>query len=168
MAAILRAAPFELHPMVPSMLDAVMRIEVHAYAFPWSRGNFADSLAAGYSAWTVWEQGRLVAYAVLMFGVDEAHLLNITVDVDAQGRGIGAWLLGEMMNLARSRGAARLFLEVRPSNHVARHLYLCAGMREIGLRKRYYPSEGQTREDAVVMAIDLHPVMPSHDQQGLA
>jgi ribosomal-protein-alanine N-acetyltransferase len=146
--------------MVPSMLDGVVAIEDAAYAFPWSRGNFADSLAAGYSAWTAWEHGQLIAYAVVMIAADEAHLLNITVDVEHQGRGIGAWLLGEMFALARGRGAGRLFLEVRPSNVVARRLYERAGMANIGVRRRYYPSHGLLREDALVMALDFQDSAP--------
>ena len=146
--------------MTPSMLDTVHAIEQAAYAFPWSRGNFADSLAAGYNAWTAWEDGCLIAYAVLLIAAGEAHLLNITVDVDEQGRGIGAWLLGEMFSLARGHGATRLIQEVRPSNVVGRRLYERAGMQQIGVRKRYYPSRGLIREDALVMAIDFTPTAP--------
>jgi ribosomal-protein-alanine N-acetyltransferase len=143
--------------MVPSMLGDVYEIEQAAYAFPWTQGNFADSLAAGYSAWTVWERQKLIAYSVLMLAAGEAHLLNITVDVAEQGRGVGAWLLGEMFNLARGRGAQRLFLEVRPSNTIGRRLYERAGMEQIGMRKRYYPAGGLLREDALVLAINLLP-----------
>ena len=39
-----------LLPMTAARLDAVMAIETAVYAFPWSRGNFIDSLAAGYDA----------------------------------------------------------------------------------------------------------------------
>ena len=44
------AQPPSLRVMTVDQLDAVLAIEVQAYAFPWTRGNFIDSLAAGYLA----------------------------------------------------------------------------------------------------------------------
>ena len=40
----------EFAPMTPERLDAVMAIEATAYPHPWTRGNFSDSLRAGYQA----------------------------------------------------------------------------------------------------------------------
>lgn len=141
-----------LAPMTPGHLDAVMAIEMRAYPFPWTRGNFADSLNAGYSAWVA-ERGRdLVGYFVLMAVVDEAHLLNITVAPPDQGRGYGRWLLGEVAKLAKHHGMRRLLLEVRPSNHAALTLYESAGLQRVGVRRRYYPDHHGQREDAIVMA----------------
>ena len=63
-----------LQPMSSLHLDAVMAVEVAAYAFPWSRGNFIDSLAAGHPAWLLMDaDGALLGYFVAMFGVDELH-----------------------------------------------------------------------------------------------
>lgn len=155
MAAVLQPDAFRMLPMTPRHLDAVIGIEVEAYPFPWTRGNFADSLNAGYSAWVVEFGGVLVGYFVLMVSLDEAHLLNITVAPVRQRQGIGAYLLQEVFALARAHRARRLFLEVRPSNLAARHLYERVGMRKIGLRRGYYPNHGDRREDALVLAIDL-------------
>ncbi len=155
MAAVLRSELLRLVPMTPSLLDAVMQIEKAAYPFPWTRGNFADSLSAGYSAWVL-EYGReVIGYFVLMMSVDEGHLLNITIDPDWQSQGYGRYLLGEVFRLARSYNAQRMFLEVRPSNASARHLYETSGLRKVGLRRGYYPDHGGRREDAIVMSIEL-------------
>lgn len=155
MAAVFRPDALRLTPMMPSYLDAVMRIEELAYPFPWTRGNFADSLAAGYSAWVIEREGIVIGYFVMMVSIDEAHLLNITVAPEFQSQGVGRYLLGEVFSLARSHRAVRLFLEVRPSNAPACHLYARMGMRKVGLRRGYYPDQGGRREDALVLAIDL-------------
>jgi ribosomal-protein-alanine N-acetyltransferase len=44
-----------------------------------------------------------------------------------------------------------MLLEVRPSNDRARRLYESCGFATVGVRKRYYPSFNETREDALVM-----------------
>lgn len=138
-------------------LDEVMRIENDIYPFPWSRGNVADSLAAGYSCWVCrvggvgGVGGELVGYALIMFAVDEAHLLNLSVAASRQGRGYGARLLAQSMRVARGAGAQRLLLEVRTSNARAIALYRAFGFRQIGVRRAYYPAVNG-REDALVLA----------------
>jgi len=136
-------------------LDAVSRIEAAAYAFPWTRGNFVDSLAAGYLAEVLEDETRqLLGYFIAMAGVDEMHLLNITVAPAWQGQGLGRLMLQALADHARGRGMASLWLEVRESNRRARALYEQLGYAEVGLRRGYYPAAGR-REDAVVMSLVL-------------
>jgi ribosomal-protein-alanine N-acetyltransferase len=135
-------------------VDAVLAIERHAYPFPWSRANFADSLAAGYSAWACRLGEELVGYAVMMLVLDEAHLLNLTVAPERQRQGHGLCILRHLFDVARGHGAKRMFLEVRPSNVPGQELYRRLGFETIGRRRGYYPA-GAGREDAVVMAVDL-------------
>lgn len=136
-------------------LDAVSRIEAAAYGFPWTRGNFVDSLAAGYLAEVLEDETRqLLGYFIAMAGVDEMHLLNITVAPAWQGQGLGRLMLQALADHARGRGMASLWLEVRESNRRARSLYEQLGYAEVGLRRGYYPAAGR-REDAVVMSLVL-------------
>ncbi|MBV6474783.1 MAG: Ribosomal-protein-alanine acetyltransferase [Rhodocyclaceae bacterium] len=153
MSAVLQNAPV-LAPMRPEEIDAVMAIEQRAYPFPWTRANFADSLAAGYSAWTCRMEGELIGYAVMMLVLDEAHLLNITVAPDWQRHGYGLLVMHHLFGVARAHGAARLFLEVRPTNAPGQGLYRKLGFETIGRRRGYYPA-GSGREDAVVMVLTL-------------
>lgn len=150
-----RPWPLERRPMRTSDLAAVADLEARAYSHPWSRGNFIDSLAAGYIAELLdSREAGLVGYFVAMPGVDELHLLNITVAPDWQGRGHGSALLDVVQACAAERGLATLWLEVRESNHRARALYCRRGFAEVGLRRAYYPAAGR-REDAVVMSLAL-------------
>jgi [ribosomal protein S18]-alanine N-acetyltransferase len=145
-----------LLPMTVAQLDAVMAIEVAAYAFPWSRGNFIDSLAAGYPARVLQgAQGGLLGYFVAMGGVDEMHLLNITVAPPVQGRGHARTLIDALVALCRAQHARELWLEVRASNAKARAMYEHWGFAQVGIRKGYYPAPHARREDAVVMSLQL-------------
>ena len=149
------AAPI-LRPMREADLPAVMAIEQRAYAFPWTQGVFRDCLLANHPAWVLVENGHVIGYAVLSVAADEAHVLNLCTSPDMQGRGHGRRLLRALLQLARGRGAQRVFLEVRPSNAPAIALYHDEGFNEIGRRQRYYPAR-EGREDALVMALELLP-----------
>lgn len=135
-------------------LDTVMRIEPVIYPFPWSLGNFRDSLNTGYSCWVFELDGRIAGYTVMMLVLDEAHLLNLSVAKEAQGQGYGDMLLSFIMDKAREHGALNMFLEVRVSNKVAISLYEKKGFNEMAIRPRYYPTENG-REDAMLMGAAL-------------
>ncbi|HFK2921752.1 ribosomal protein S18-alanine N-acetyltransferase [Stenotrophomonas beteli] len=154
MSAVSQPGPVRLRALRESDLNAVMAIELRGYPFPWTRGIFIDCLRAGYPGLAMERDGQLIGYGVISLAADEAHVLNICIDPLAQSRGLGRQLLRALVQLARDRGAQRVFLEVRPSNTPALALYHSEGFNEIGRRPRYYPA-AQGREDAVVMAIEL-------------
>ena len=139
----------------PEPLDALMAVEQRAYSHPWSRGNFVDSLASGYQIELLLGGDQLIGYFVAMPGVEEAHLLNITVAPEFQQQGWSVVLLDALALWARGRGAQWLWLEVRVSNQRARQVYEKYGFQRVGERKRYYPSASAEREDAIVMSYAL-------------
>jgi ribosomal-protein-alanine N-acetyltransferase len=146
-------------PMTENDLESVMAIERRIYAFPWTYGNFRDSIRSGYQCVVYRSRDGLLGYAVLMVGAGEAHLLNLSIAEEVQRRGHGERLLHYCTGLARANRATRLFLEVRPSNEAARQLYLRHGFERIGVRREYYPAD-HGREDALVLARELLPADP--------
>jgi ribosomal-protein-alanine N-acetyltransferase len=150
-----------LLPMQVGHLDAVMAIEVQAYPFPWSRGNFVDSIASGY-----WCQclcapdGTVLGYMIVMAGLDELHLLNVTVSPSHQGQGHALLMLQALDLHGRRVDAHWLWLEVRPSNLRARSIYERFGFEQVGLRRSYYPAAGGQREDALVLRRAVEPPDP--------
>ena len=144
-----------LRPMLASDLDAVVLLEQQVYPHPWTRGNFADALAAGYHAQCLHHGGELCGYVVAMAGVEEAHLLNITVARALQGQGLGRVLWQHLCAWAPQVGAQRMWLEVRRSNAAAQAIYTHWGFETVGERKNYYPAGRGQREDAVVMGLTL-------------
>jgi len=141
-------------PMRPADLGAVADLEKSLYAFPWSLGNFRDSVEAGYDCWVACDGDRVIGYAILMVAMDEAHLLNITVASGWQNQGIGRAFLEFMLGVARGAKCEIVYLEVRPSNLAARHLYRQMGFQQIAIRPSYYPAHGG-REDALFLGITL-------------
>lgn len=143
-----------LRPMTVRDLDAVAAIEAQAYGFPWSRGNFVDSLAAGYWCTLVESDDEVLGYTIALPGAGELHLLNVTVRPALHGQGHGSRLLDALEATGRERGLASLWLEVRQSNLRAQALYRRRGYREVGRRRGYYPAAAG-REDAILMTLTL-------------
>ncbi len=145
--------------MRASDIEDVIAVEQTAFPFPWTRGNFLDSLANGYDAWVLRDnEARLAGYFLLMPAVDEQHMLNITVRPDLQGQGYGRLLLDKVIERSRKAGMQSILLEVRPSNQRALAVYVHAGFTQIGVRKNYYPASATnaaTREDAIVMRLAI-------------
>lgn len=140
--------------MTEAWMDAVLAVEQQAYTHPWSRGNFTDSIRSGYQAQVLVGDDQLIGYFVAMKGVDEVHLLNITVAPAFQRQGWSRVMLDALATWSRGQGAQWLWLEVRVSNTRAYSVYLAHGYQRVGLRKAYYPAfEG--REDAIVMSLKL-------------
>ncbi|MDX1370131.1 ribosomal protein S18-alanine N-acetyltransferase [Pseudomonas sp.] len=140
-------------PMTEADIEAVLKIEYAAFSHPWTRGIFLDSLKS-YDCWVMFEGQQQVGHGVINVIIDEAHLLNITIKPEVQGRGFGLLLLERLMQRAMALKAGECFLEVRASNQSAYRLYERYGFNEIGRRRDYYPAVGG-REDALVMACTL-------------
>ena len=145
-----------LRPMQIDDLEAVLAIENAAYEFPWSRGNFIDSLAASYWAqWLIGPASQMIGYVIAMHGVHETHLLNLTVAPAHEHRGHARFMLDALVEHAVREHAEQVWLEVRVSNQRGRALYRRYGFRDIGVRKGYYPAAQGRREDAVVMSLPI-------------
>ena len=158
-------------PMREDALDAVHAVEVTAYAHPWNRRHFHDSLLSGYPAVmllgeplpgdaglpTVPGGEVLIGYLVAMPVVDEVHLLNLTTAPAHRRQGHAQRLMQALLDWACRRQAQSLWLEVRESNAPARALYDRLGFATVGRRKGYYPDIGSRREDALVMQRPISP-----------
>ncbi len=136
-------------------VDAVLQVEQQAYAHPWNRTNFLDALTSGYQAQLLLADTQLLGYFIAMPGVDEVHLLNITVAPRYQRQGWSRVMLEALTIWARGQSAHWLWLEVRVGNQRAMQVYAAHGFERVGVRKDYYPAGHGRREDAVVMGLRL-------------
>jgi ribosomal-protein-alanine N-acetyltransferase len=143
-----------LRPMGEADLSRIHRIELASYEHPWSLGNFADSLSAGYSMWVREAEGEVIGFYAMLAAVGEAHLLNLTIAPLWRRHGLGRDLLEHCMAGACDHRAESLFLEVRTSNTAAIALYRSSGFVDLAVRRGYYPAR-DGREDALIMKKDL-------------
>ncbi len=141
-------------PIEEGDIAQVALIEEDVYVFPWSPGNFRDSISSGYQCWGCWVGSELIAYAIVMNALDEAHLLNLAVASSWQRRGVGAKFLTFLIGEARKLNKEMIYLEVRPSNIAGRRLYDQFGFTQLGLRRAYYPAV-TGREDALFLGLNI-------------
>ena len=155
MSAVIKQDLFTYRPMTEADLDYVLPIENAVYDFPWSRSIFNDCLRVGYCCWVLLNRtGDIDAYGIMSVAAGECHILNLCVHPQAQGLGVGKRFLHYLLDISKKHRADTAFLEVRPSNNIARQLYAKSGFNEVGMRRNYYPSK-KGREDAIIMARTL-------------
>lgn len=135
----------------------VIEVERDSYPFPWSEGIFRDCVRVGYFCRVVELRGVICGYGIMSFGAGEAHVLNICIHRELRDQGVGRKLLGYLLENARKAAMQDVFLEVRPSNPSAIHLYESMGFVRVGVRKGYYQAN-PGREDAWVYKLPLQSI----------
>lgn len=136
-------------------LDDILEIERSSFPSPWSSTVFHQETTRRVSHfWALLADGVFLGYICFRMFSGEIHLMNIAIHPKKRGNGFGRHLLAKMIEAGRSGGAETAWLEVRPSNIMARFLYKKTGFKETGRSPRYYDD---TNEDAIVMSLSLLP-----------
>ena len=143
-----------IRKMLPLDLDYVIRIEREIFLFPWSLGNFADSIKAGYLCQVLEQHDTIIGYGIMMISPQEAHILTLGIAISYQNKGFGTRLLQHFIQSAQKENLKSILLDVRESNQDAARLYRQIGFHQIATRKGYYPAMCG-REDALVMQLIL-------------
>ncbi len=132
-------------------LPAMMALEKHAVtAAHWSVQQYEALFRAcepGRVAQVIEDESGFQGFVIARVVDREWEIENIAVAGAARRRGLGTRLLGELLDLARARGANAVFLEVRESNRAARALYEKWAFLEGGRRRGYYKDP---EEDAIL------------------
>ena len=132
-------------------LEAMVALERQApTAAHWSESFYAGLFADGQVnriSLIAEEEGSLRGFLIARIVGGECELENVVVAETSQRRGLGSTLIRALVNAARDRKVARIFLEVRESNAAARGLYEKYGFAISGRRASYYTDP---REDAVL------------------
>lgn len=134
-------------------LPALAAMERECFASPWTEEQFLLGLEQGvFKVFGLKDAGRLVAYCSFYHVADGMEILNIAVRPERRRSGLGRRLLGLVLAICGKLGVTEAHLEVREGNTAARRLYESFGFKPCGLRKGYYPDNG---EDAVLMRLGL-------------
>jgi len=141
-----------LRRATPDDLDAIMALEQATFpADAWSRATMAAELTGPHGYYLVVDADTGIdGYAGLLApeGAGQADIQTVAVAEHARRRGIGRALVTALLDEARRRGAAEVFLEVRADNPGAQALYASLGFEPIAVRPEYYRPDGV---DAVIM-----------------
>jgi [ribosomal protein S18]-alanine N-acetyltransferase len=149
-------ADVRLRDMVAADVPTVVAIERASYTMPWSEATFRGLLRRRDAEMVSAEaDGVVIGYAAFWCVVDQGELGNVAVSADWRGLGLGARLVEDVLRRAARRGVREVFLEVRPSNNVARQLYDRLGFRPVGRRRNYYQAPV---EDAIVLRYLVEPL----------
>lgn len=148
----MEARAIHLREMRDDDMARVLQVEQMSYSIPWSEVTFRGLLKRRDAELIVaLLDENVIGHAIYWHVLDQGELGNVAVAPDVRGLGAGALLVGEIITRAAARGVHELFLEVRPSNVNARHLYAKFGFVQVGRRKNYYQ---QPIEDALVLRLE--------------
>ncbi|HMO17228.1 MAG TPA: ribosomal protein S18-alanine N-acetyltransferase [Oligoflexia bacterium] len=140
--------------ITPDLVDYIYNLEQRVYPNGWSRAliesEFDKVISLRLGLFNRYQ--LLLGYSFSYLIEDELHLLNIALDPEYQGQGLGTYLLSEIISKASVMGARVSYLEVRRSNQRAISLYRKFGYVETAYRKAYYQDN---HEDAILMEADI-------------
>lgn len=145
-----RREQLTLRDMLTADLNDVLAIERNAQLMPWGRLSFEESLTKQHICRVVEFEKTVIAFHVVCPVVDELHILNVAVNPQHQGQGIGHVLVEDIIQQANQQKSKKIFLEVRASNKVAQSLYQQWQFEQLSIRKGYYRTPNKKREDALV------------------
>lgn len=147
------ARRYEFARLGPEELPRLLALERLCFSHPWTERQFLLGLAnKAFFVFGLKNGQELAAYCSFHAAAGEMEILNIAVDPPLRRGGLARRLLGLVLQICRNLGIEQGYLEVRRSNAAARALYEAFGFVECGVRKAYYPDNG---EDAVLMRLDL-------------
>lgn len=135
----------------PADLDGVLEVDAACFNRPWTRADYERELAAPDRCFI--EVARLpgtpvAGYCSFWRIFDEIHINNFAIRPEFRRQGLGAALIGHVLEVGRQLGAPKATLEVRRSNEAAIRLYERAGFQRAGTRRHYY---ADPLEDALIL-----------------
>ena len=143
--------------MLSSDVDAVYAIEVGAHRSPWTREILRDCVLVKYDCCVLEDDALdtpLIGYIICRLYENNCHLLNLCIASAFQNKRYGTFLLNHRLDALKSTPVNHVFLEVRPSNLPAIHLYQQVGFQQTGVKRGYYRDD-QNIEDAIVLGLEL-------------
>ncbi len=134
-------------------IELLVALEQVATDHPWNLAVLSGSFSAGHGIFLLEDMHRVLGYAVFSTVLNEAELLNFVIAAPAQAKGVGTQFLTALLQRHELADIVTLYLEVRESNQAAIRLYEKLGFKFVELRKGYYPTTSEIRENAVLMSL---------------
>ncbi len=146
--------------MNESDIDAVHTIETSVHLMPWSKNILRDCILVGYHCLVletvINKQSILSGYVIFRQSDSLCHILNFCIAKSFQSKGYGRQFLQKILHdISQLKEIEQVVLEVRPSNHIALHLYESLGFKQVEIKHGYYDDNTHV-EDALVLKKTLH------------
>ena len=93
--------------------------------------------------------------AILGLTDSEIEMYFIGVEEKFRGKGLGKKLLKNVISFSKDYGASTIVLEVGVNNRPAKNIYRSLSFKECGVRKNYYRIRPGSRQDALIMTLNL-------------
>ncbi len=138
-----------------SDLDDVYYLENEVYQYPWSKKIIKDCIMQQYDCYVAMKEFYLIGYVIFQVISIETHILNLTVKEAYRRNGLANEFLEIVISESNIRKSNSIILETRLNNYPAINLYKKHHFYQIGIRKDYYQSKNEKREDALVYRKDL-------------
>ena len=151
MSSVKKEKNFEIFEMSKTDIGQVFSIEKENFNFPWSQNIFNDCIDNGYICKIICNDEKIVGYSISSAFSLEFHIMNISIMKQFQNHGLARMMIQDSYINALKNNCNVIFLECRPSNKIAIHLYESEGFSEVGIRKDYYPSQNG-KEDGIIFA----------------
>lgn len=143
----------------------VLSIEHASFPNPWSETAFKEQLVKDNSIGMVAEHDeRVVGFMLYELHKASLHLLNFAVHPDYRRRGVGAAMLGKLIDKLTPERRYRLTLDVRETNLPAQLFFAEYGLRATEIRRGLY---GDSDEDAYRMELFAIASAPEVRRVGL-
>ena len=84
------------------------------------------------------EENKIIGIVRCQFPHGTCHLDRMVVHPGHRGKGIGKILTQHIIDLARERGASKVWLDTTPALESAVRLYESMGFKEVGFFKEHY------------------------------
>lgn len=154
-ALIAEPGRLNLRRMTLADIEDAYRIETQVAASPWRKALFKYCVDAAYENWIFVDKGKVIGYGIFKYADHKAAILNLAIDHQYQGRGLGKQLLDHLIRRARALHVNTMTLQVRPTNQAAISLYKKFSFVETGILPKYYKQsfESSQPEDAIIMQL---------------
>lgn len=139
----------------PDDAQRVATIHASAMSDPWPPSDFRTFLnrnCLGIGISTERAPDKIVGFVMAQCVLDEAEILTIAVERDAQRQGLARQLIQALHKRLGERGTSRVMLDVAEDNLAAISLYISSGYQKDGLREKYYSRQGGPDVDAILMS----------------
>ncbi len=146
----------KIEKMTLDDIDEVLEVCENSFPIPWSRKSFEEEMSNMLATYLVAKlDNKVVGFIGLWFVMDECHITNIAVHNEYRNKHIATELVNAMFEYCKEHETSYVLLEVRSSNVAAKELYKKFGFKEDVVRKDYYKNPDNTREDAIVMSLEI-------------